>query len=560
MATSAQKKTSKKKSSKKSNVNNYVTPKNVTTYSLLVKKATDKYLKTIDPNDFNPQDVAVGLVNATCIEINSYNKANDAKWKLPADLLPYQIALILTKLHYAALIVLNSANISSDHAILAIYNTTGPNEGLYTMERDEFLKLAYTYKPTLTSKEFDEVLQALRSMAPLRQRSNNEDLIPVNNGVFDYRTKQFLKFSPNLVFTAKSHINFNPTAENVVLHNDSDNTDWDVESWMKSLSDDPQIVKLLWQTLGAIIRPNVSWDKSVWLYSTKGNNGKGTLCELMRNLCGPGTYAKLSLRDFSEDFLLEPLIRVSAIITDENDVGTYIDKAANLKAVETGDVITINRKYQAPVPCQFKGFMVQCLNEFPKVKDKSESFYRRQIFVPMNKSFKGIERKYIKQDYLHRSDVLEYVLKKLLLETNYYELDIPDVCKTTMEDYKVYNDPIREFSKEIVPNCAWDLLPFKFLYDLYIAWFKKNIPNGKPVSSRSFVSELREIYEGSNIDGFTCVGDGQTRTGNKMNQPEPMISEYNLHTWMNPNANASGDPNVKNTPITAERYRGLIRL
>ena len=72
--------------------------------------------------------------------------------------------------------------------------------------------------------------------------------------------------------------------------------------------------------------------------------------------------------------------------------------------------------------------------------------------------------------------------------------------------------------------------------------------------------ELREIYEGSNIDGFTCVGDGQTRTGNKMNQPEPMISEYNLHTWMNPNANSNGDPNVKNTPITAERYRGLTRL
>lgn len=560
MATSAQNKTSKKKVSKKSNSNNYVTPKNVTTYSLLVKKVTDKYLKTIDPNDFNPQDVAVGLVNATCVEINSYNKANDAKWKLPTDLLPYQIALILTKLHHAALIVLNSANIDSDHAILAVYNTSGPNVGLYTMERDEFLKLAYTYKPTLTSKEFDEVLQALRSMVPLRQRSNNEDLIPVNNGVFDYRTKQFLHFSPNLVFTAKSHVNFDPTAKNVVLHNDSDNTDWDVESWMKSLSDDPQIIKLLWQTLGAIIRPNVSWDKSVWLYSTKGNNGKGTLCELMRNLCGPGTYAKLSLRDFSEDFLLEPLIRVSAIITDENDVGTYIDKSANLKAVETGDVITINRKYQAPVPCHFKGFMVQCLNEFPKVKDKSESFYRRQIFVPMNKSFKGIERKYIKQDYLHRSDVLEYVLKKLLLETNYYELDIPDVCKTTMEDYKVYNDPIREFSKEVIPNCVWDLLPFKFLYDLYIAWFKKNIPNGKPVSSRSFVSELREIYEGSNIDGFTCVGDGQTRTGNKMNQPEPMISEYNLHTWMNPNANSNGDPNVKNTPITAERYRGLTRL
>ena len=36
------------------------------------------------------------------------------------------------------------------------------------------------------------------------------------------------------------------------------------------------------------IRPNVSWNKSAWLYSTLGNNGKGTLCALLRNLCGPG--------------------------------------------------------------------------------------------------------------------------------------------------------------------------------------------------------------------------------------------------------------------------------
>ena len=129
------------------------------TYSLLIKQKTDNYLRSIDPNDFNPQDITIGLLDDTCDAIRKYNKKHDTHWTIPNDLLPYQIASIIANLHHAALIVLNSANIGSDHAILAIYNTTGPNKGLYTMERDEFLKLAYTYKPTLTSKEFDEVLQ-----------------------------------------------------------------------------------------------------------------------------------------------------------------------------------------------------------------------------------------------------------------------------------------------------------------------------------------------------------------------------------------------------------------
>ena len=38
--------------------------------------------------------------------------------------------------------------------------------------------------------------------------------------------------------------------------------------------------------MGAIIRPHVRWNKSAWFYSERGNNGKGTLCDLLRKSCG----------------------------------------------------------------------------------------------------------------------------------------------------------------------------------------------------------------------------------------------------------------------------------
>ena len=134
----------------------------------------------------------------------------------------------------------------------------------------------------------------------------------------------------------------------------------------------------------------------------------------MRQLVGEGRYASIPLKDFGKDFMLEPLIRTTSVIVDENDVGTYIDKAANLKAVITGDTIQVNRKFKAPISFKFKGFMVQCLNEMPRVKDKSDSFYRRQLFIPFTKCFTGAERKYIKDDYLKRKEVVEYVMYKVL--------------------------------------------------------------------------------------------------------------------------------------------------
>lgn len=562
------------------------------TASGLIQRATDKILSVLKYADpMTPQEIASNVLaytNQIIAEHNQYvdqaNKTAKAqmsiatsskgkKSKLNAnpsvaspnvsfpfliDLTNYQIASIIATLHHVALINMTSTLNSSEYAVLGLYQEDGPDKGIYNTNPDILSNLARSYQPELKINNVKEVMSILRSLVPVKKRADNPDLVPVNNGIFDYRTKQLLPFSSNQVFISKSHVNYINNAKNPKLTTPDDHIQWDVVSWMKTLSDDPEIVTLLWQILGAIIRPNVSWDKSAWLYSTHGNNGKGTLCELMRNLCGAGSYAKISLNDFSQDYMLTPLMTASAIITDENDVGTYIDKAANLKAVETGDVITINRKFKDPVSYQFKGFMVQCLNEFPKVKDRSESFYRRQIFIPMTKNFKGHERKYIKQDYLKRQDVLEYVLYHVLHDTNYYELSIPKACENVMGDYKSFNDPIRDFLAEIVPECQWNLLPFNFLYDLYLAWMRRNVPNGKPVAKNSFIDELRSLFTGSTLYGFTYSTPNQIRSANKMTAPEPLIREYHLSTWINPKS--GGDPDKMIQPILKSKYRGLIRV
>ena len=557
----------------------------IITRNEIIDTITDDFVSHITDNDIrSPEELAneltvrmqIAVAKANIlIDINNNNNSSKnnntntgstgqnldtmikiPKFKIPDSLFFDQIAALMLRLYKIARISCAGESADTDYDLLALYMEDGPDEGTYVTSEEEFYNLATKFNRRLTSKDFNEILRRLRAESPRKTRCMDKDLIAVNNGIFDFEKKELLPFTPDLVFMAKSHVDYNPYAKNIVIHNDQDGTDWDVESWMKELSDDPDIVDLLWQILSAIIRPHVRWNKSAWFYSESGNNGKGTLCELMRQLCGESAYASIPISDFGKDFALEPLTRSTAIIVDENDVGMFVDKAANLKAVITNDVIAINRKYKTPISYQFYGFMVQCLNEFPRIKDKSNSFYRRQLFVPFTKCFTGHERKYIKNDYLHRPEILEYVLYRVL-HMNFYELSEPASCKATLAEYMEYNDPTRQFFEELEDQFTWNLLPFPFLYEMYKAWFRKNSPTGSIQGRNKFISEIVQV---ANAGGKWYCSDKSRaiRVGDKMQGPEPLIAEYEIKDWYNKNY-VGHDVDKICTPVPQEYYRGLLR-
>lgn len=414
---------------------------------------------------------------------------------------------------------------------LGIYQDCGENEGIYVTTEDLFIKVIKKYNFNISVSGIRQVMELLRYTAPVVAVRKYRNLIPVNNGIFDYDTKKLLPFSPDYVFVSKCKVNFNAAATNVVIHNDDDGTDWDVDSWIHELTDDPQVEKLIWQIIGAVIRPNVRWDKVIMPYSTKGNNGKGTLCRLLRNLCGEGNYTSIAINDMSKNFRLSPLLHVSAVIVDENNVTGYLDDASTFKALITGDQVQIEEKYKAPVDFRFSGLMVQCVNFLPRVNDKTSSFYRRILMVPFEKCFTGAERKYIKDDYLNRQEVLEYVLCKVLeVIPSYYDFDVPDACTRLLDDYKTFNDPVRQFAEEMLPELKWQLVPNKFLYDLFKAWYEENIPSGRVQGKNSFLQEFKDVI--AERDDWKATGSSVPTQGYSFGS-EPLIIRYNLTKWMN---------------------------
>ncbi|MFF2053814.1 phage/plasmid primase, P4 family [Leifsonia sp. NPDC058194] len=530
-----------------------------TTQNEITKQVTTTYLASLDPKSLpTPATIEESLIAATNKEFNVENTGRQGSHKinLLKRLTFSQVAQILITLHRVARIAPSGRNTDRDLDLLAIYVDEGEDEGIYATSEDHIRSIARLYNRELTINDSREVMTVLREEAPRLNRCSDRDLIAVNNGIFDYRTKELKPFDPNKVFLSKARVDYDANALSPGIQTPDGDT-WEVEEWMKTLSDDPEIVDLLWQILGAIVRPHVRWNKSAWFYSVQGNNGKGTLVELMRNLVGTASYASIPISDFGKDFLLEPLTRASAILVDENDVGTFIDRAANLKAIITNDVISINRKYKTPIAYQFWGFMVQCLNEFPRIKDKSESFYRRQLFVPFSKSFTGAEKRYIKDDYVARDEVLKYVLKRVV-HMDYYVLSEPEATRLVLEEYKGFNDPVRAFWDEFEEAFVWDLLPFPFLYDLYKAWFAKTNPSGSPTGRNVFVNDLVGIVQKSTL-WYCADKTAKTRPASRMAKPEPLIARFDLKDWMNQSYTGT-DPLKKSlvSPL-APGYRGLQR-
>lgn len=524
----------------------------------IVQEVTTSYLETLDPSSPPPAtQIEKELLDRTNAEFVIENAGREPKHRimLLQTLTFSQIAQILVTLHRVVKIAPSGKNTDPDYDLLAVYALAGPSRGVYLTAEEEIRSIARRYNRELTVNNAREVFTVLREQAPRVTRCADRDLIAVNNGVFDYAAKELRPFSPDLVFLSKSSVDYDPAALSPIFDT-PDGDQWEVEAWMKTLSDDPEIVELLWQIVGAVIRPHVRWNKSAWFYSERGNNGKGTLVALMRELCGAGAHTSLPLADMGKDFMLEPLTRASAIIVDENDVGVFIDKAANLKAIITNDVLMINRKYKQPISYQFWGFMVQCLNEFPRIKDRSESFYRRQLFVPFEKCFTGHERRYIKDQYVSDPEVLRYVLKRVL-HMDYYQLSEPAAVGRVLAEYKEFNDPIRAFWEELHEDFVWDLLPFSFLYDLYKSWFARSNPSGSPVGRNVFIKDLVSVVEPAS--GWYCADrSAQVRTGTKMSAPELMIMAYDLKSWQSPTYTGN-DPAKLCQPAVATMYRGLQR-
>lgn len=513
------------------------------------------YLSDTTTKDLNIKEYGAKALKAKQVEIamiNEHEKKSRMQRRIPDNISVFEASVLLMH-RFTFLNVFTDKGYETTQ--LTIYVTEGRNKGIYSTNQKDITHLIYQIAPMFEVRQKKEVIANIEEAVPEMKQNESPDLTAVKNGIFDKKEQKLLDFDPSYVFLSKLGTNYNPDAKKPT-YTFKDGVAWTPDELFTVASDDKDVETLLWQVASDFFQPNYTREKSIFLFSERGNNGKGTYGTMLESIVGENNVAHLAVDDLNHEFLKESLIGKVGNIAHENNVNDYVDNVRDFKALVTGDNITINRKYEKAITFQFKGTNIQMFNGLPKTKDKSASFYRRLLLVPFSRSFTNNgQRPEIKNEFIHKTNVKEYILMKAL-HIQFTEFTVPSQSKEALRQYQEENDPVIEFWEEMVQEFVWDLLPSPFLYELFVEYHKRNNPSGKPISRQSFLAQLRHHLDGSvEWDDKT---DTKVRISTKMVLDEPIITEYNLVNWMD-RTYKGGDMVKLRDFKRKDNYRGFVR-
>lgn len=485
----------------------------------------------------HPQDIERELleqVNANLRLLNAGRAVRvspraDANEKNQAPLLKTltfnQVARILVSLHGVRRLLASRAPGARPDKLDPVV-VWDPEHGVYSPNVEHVFALAGVYNSSAGASFMKDVESAVRRLAPRIRRETSALWAPVANGDYERATGELHPFSPDRVFLSRSPVAYVADAENPVIHNDDDGTDWDVDTGLMEIADgDEEVYGQLWEVLASVVQPQIRTNKAVALYDKDGNNGKGTIVALATGLAGESRTLAASLSNLAKDTTLPLISGKSLIVSDENATNDFVRNAEVIKSLATRDPILVNPKYEKPFNEVFEGAQIHCMNALPRFGDNGGSMWRRWLLIPLTARFEGRERKYIKDDYIRRPEVLQYVLRRAL-EMDFTGYSETSASASLLAEAKVENDPVRLFWAQHRDEFMWDLLPLEFLFELYKGWFSRDKPSGRMVDRKSFDDSIRGAVADDPGEWVDLGAGAKMKASVRMAGREPLVVEY----------------------------------
>lgn len=360
------------------------------------------------------------------------------------------------------------------------------DDGIYTQNYGIIKKYLSWLEPSLNNNRAEEVIYHIRNRAKIREKTQEPNLIPVGNGIYNRNESVLEPFNSDYIFTTKVSTNYVENAPKPIIDG------WDVDGWIKEIACyDDEIETLLWQVVNDCLNGNYTRKKAIFLVG-EGNNSKGTYQDFIKYLVGGENVAYLKVDEFEKQFRTSVLFGKTVCIGDDVPVGVYIDDSSTFKSVVTGDPVLVEFKGKQPYSTNFHCTVIQSTNGMPRFKDKTHGNLRRILIVPFNANFNGsVENRAIKDRYIKDKAVLEYALSKAI-KMDFANFIIPKASQEKMTSFMADNDPVYDFKIAVFDE--WDkefnikYLPQEFVYTVYESFCDRN--HYKPLSDRKFKQQF----------------------------------------------------------------------
>ena len=330
-----------------------------------------------------------------------------------------------------------------------------PDKGIWLEDNELLQDLISTIQPDTTEKQAFDTIYKIARRSPLKSIQN--DYTVIGNQLYNASKETFEPLTPSIIVTRKIRTRYDPEAYEPTIH------DWKPSKWLAELFDnDQELYNLAIQIIKASITGR-TLKNIFWLYG-EGGTGKGTFQQLLINLVGMENVASLKMTEFDKSrFSTSILLGKSLVIGDDVQKDAVIKDTSNMFSLATGDIMTIEDKGKRPYSLRLNMTIIQSSNGLPRMNGDRSAIDRRFKILPFTKVFKGKPNKAIKDDYINRKEVLEY-LTRLALETPTKDIT-PEKSKEILQEYHEDNNPVIAFvSSFFTDELSSEFLPNSFVF------------------------------------------------------------------------------------------------
>lgn len=307
----------------------------------------------------------------------------------------------------------------------------------------------------------------------------------VLNGILDLDTLELRPHTPSERFTNQIPTEFKP---------DLVATKW-LDFLFQILGDDPTKIMLLQEYAGYCLDQNMNLETILFLLG-RGANGKSVFANTIHLVMGEDNCETMSLDELrNKNYLADLLGKLVNIATESQGKSEVYE--STLKRLASGEHIKVDRKFKNPFTFKSNCKHIYCLNNLPRVGDKTDAFFRRIISVPFNIQIKreqqilGLHKQLASEE---RSAILNWMIEGYLrLKSQNWQFTKSEQVEQLADEYRKDNNNVLSFVDEV---CYLDdrevFTSNETLYESYKNYCSKaGVQN---IKRKAFIHELVENF------------------------------------------------------------------
>jgi len=253
------------------------------------------------------------------------------------------------------------------------------DNGIYTNNGDVRVK-SMARKLLKDSRSIHKINETINDIKETnyvcRDEVNPDDKLCLENGIYNLDTREFRDHTPEVYFTTKLPINYDPEADCPKI-----------KQFLEEVAH-PEDIPLIQEIIGYTLFPGYPFHKAVMLHGG-GANGKSTFLELLKNFVGAKNTSGVQLQKLDDDKFARAELygKMTNICADLPPKRLYYTGV--FKMLSGGDMVEAERKYQDPFRFNNRAKLLFSANELPPTSDLTDAYFRRWLIIDFPNTFKG---------------------------------------------------------------------------------------------------------------------------------------------------------------------------